>query len=682
MSDACCAPAPDAGTPRSDPGPVRIWQVGELQRAAWAAGLLAAAQIVALVAGGSALLVIELEVVAAVVAASTFVPGALRGLRHRRIGIGTLMTIAAVGALALGQIAEAALLGILFSIAEGMEHYAVSRTRRGLRALLGLVPPTATVLRGGRELTVSPDDLVIGDRLVLRPGERAATDGTVRSGRTSLDTSAITGESVPVEAGPGDALFAGSINGAAAIEVEVTARASDSSLARIVHIVEEAQERRGSGQRLADRIARPLVPAIMVLAVLVAGLGALLGDPMLWLERALVVLVAASPCALAISVPLTVVAAIGASSRHGALIKGGAALEQLGRVRAIALDKTGTLTRNRPEVVDVVAAPGHDRDDVLGAAAALEARSEHPLARAILDAAPDPRPADDVVAVAGHGLTGRVDGAVTRLGRPGWVEAGPLAADVERLQAGGATVVLVERDGDLLGAVAVRDELRPEAAEAIRRLRGLGIDVAMLTGDNERTAATLAEQAGIDTVHAGLRPEDKAALLPGLARGRTVAMVGDGVNDAPALASADVGIAMGAMGTDVAIETADVALMGEDLRHLPQNLAHARRARRIMLQNIGLSLLIIGALVPLAAFGVLGLATVVVIHESAEVLVILNAVRAARARTLPGLGSAPAVTAGEPTHVAVGPVTPDDGCGDACCGPTVRTAGTDAGSGR
>ncbi len=647
MGDACCGPGPTPGSANAgarvgaDEGPVRIWQVRELRFAALAAALLAAAWM-SHRAGAAEVVVTGLELVAAVVAASTFVPGALRNLRHGRIGVGTLMTIAAVGAVALGRVTEAALLGILFSIAEGLEHYAVTRTRRGLRALLGLVPPSASVLRGGRELTVSPSELVVGDVLILRPGERAATDGRIRTGRTSLDTSAITGESVPVEAGPGDDLYAGTINGGGAIEVDVTAPASDSSLARIVHIVEQAQERRGTGQRLADRVARPLVPSIMVLAALIAGMGALLGDPLLWLERALVVLVAASPCALAISVPLTVVAAIGAASRHGALVKGGAALEELGRVRAVALDKTGTLTRNRPEVVEVIATAGHDRDEVLATAAALESRSEHPLARAIL-AATDPlgsveiTPADDVTAVAGHGLTGVHDGSRVRLGRPGWVDAGALTADVERLQERGATVVLLERDDTLLGAVAVRDELRPEAAEAVRRLRDLGIEVAMLTGDNRRTATALAVQAGIDTVHAELRPQDKATLLPEIARGRRVAMVGDGVNDAPALATADVGIAMGAMGTDVAIETADVALMGEDLRHLPQTLAHARRARRIMLQNVGFSLLIIGALIPLATAGVLGLATVVVVHEAAEVLVILNAVRAARTRTLPVL---------------------------------------------
>ncbi|MBW0103736.1 cation-translocating P-type ATPase [Pseudonocardia sp. KRD291] len=677
MAEGCCGPESTAGVdghPVADEGPARIWQVRELQLAALAAVLLGAAWVLAR-AGVGSLPVTGVELIAAVIAASTFVPSVLRGLRHGRVGVGTLMTIAAVGAVALGQVPEAALLGILFSIAEGLEHYAVTRTRRGLRALLGLVPPTASVLREDGEVSVSPDQLVIGDVLILRPGQRAATDGRIRSGHTSLDTSAITGESVPVEAGPGDDLYAGTINGGGAIEVEVTAPAADSSLARIVHIVEQAQDRKGAGQRLADRIARPLVPAIMVLAALVAGLGAILGDPLLWLERALVVLVAASPCALAISVPLTVVAAIGASSRHGALIKGGAALEELGRIRAVALDKTGTLTRNRPVVVDIVPTPGTEPATVLENAAALEARSEHPLASAILAAAQDPRhaiaprTADEVTAVPGHGLTGTLDGVELRLGKPGWISPGPLLdADVRRLQEHGATVVLVERCGELLGAVAVRDELRPEASEAVRRIRELGIDVAMLTGDNQRTATALAEQVGIAVVHAELRPEAKAELLPAIARGRRVAMVGDGVNDAPALATADVGIAMGAMGTDVAIETADVALMGEDLRHLPQLLAHARRSRTIMLQNVGVSLLIIAALIPLAAFGVLGLATVVVVHETAEVLVILNAVRAARTRTEPGLTAAPARPRRH--HVTIEPPPEPE---DTCCAPAPRS---------
>ncbi|MCK2244147.1 MULTISPECIES: cation-translocating P-type ATPase [unclassified Crossiella] len=620
MSDACCGPQP-----ADTAGPARLWQVRELQLAALAAALFAAGWLIGEDPAGTGL-----TLAAAVAGAATFVPGAVRNLLRGRIGVGTLMTIAAIGAVALGQLTEAALLGVLFSLAEGLEHYAVARTRHGLRALLDLVPPTASVLRAGAEVQVPPEELGLGDRMLLRPGARAATDGVIRAGHTSLDLSAITGESVPVEAGHGEVVPAGAINGGGAIEVEVTALAADSSLARIVHIVEQAQERKGSGQRLADRIARPLVPAIMILAVLIAGLGALLGDPLLWLERALVVLVAASPCALAIAIPLTVVAAVGAASRQGALVKGGAALEELGRIGVVALDKTGTLTRNSPRVVDVRSADGVTRDQVLTAAAALEARSEHPLARAILAAANTVLAATDVTAVPGHGLHGVLDGAVLRLGKPGWITPGPLHTEVERLQEAGATVVLIECDNELLGAIAVRDELRAEAPEVVAQLGKLGIGVAMLTGDNARTATALATEAGISTVHADLRPEDKAALVTRLRGSRRIAMVGDGVNDAPALATAEVGIAMGAMGADVAIETADVALMGEDLRHLPQLLSHARRARRVMLQNVGLSLAIIGVLIPLAAFGVLGLATVVFVHELAEVLVILNAIRAAR----------------------------------------------------
>ncbi|MCR3750462.1 heavy metal translocating P-type ATPase [Lentzea californiensis] len=681
MADECCGPQEPrsrtttvqgdqqvddhGGDHGSEEGSGSLWQVRELQLAAVAAVLLAAGWWVG--SAGPELVGDGLTLASAVVGAASFVPGAVRGLLRRRVGVATLMTIAAIGAVALGQLTEAAMLGVLFSIAEGLEHYAIVRTRRGLRALLGLVPPTASVLRDGSELQVAPDELVVGDRMVLRPGERAATDGIIRSGHTNLDLSAITGESVPVEAGPGDTVHAGAINGGGAIEVEVAARASDSSLARIVHIVEEAQDRKGVGQRLADRIARPLVPAIMILAVLIAGLGALLGDPVVWLERALVVLVAASPCALAISIPLTVVAAVGAASRQGALVKGGAALEELGRIGTVALDKTGTLTRNAPRVVDVLPNGDNTRELVLAVAAALEARSEHPLARAILQAADTVPAADDVTAVPGRGLTGALDGVPVRLGKPGWVDAGALRGEVERLQQAGATVVLLERDGTLLGAVAVRDELRDEAPEVISRLRGLNIDTAMLTGDNTATATALAGKAGITTVHAELLPEDKAALVDRLRNGRKIAMVGDGVNDAPALATADVGIAMGAMGTDVAIETADVALMGEDLRHLPQVLAHARHARRVMLQNVGLSLAIIGVLIPLAAFGVMGLATVVLVHESAEVLVILNAIRAAKSTPLPEVTAvAPSTPQALNLTVASTPKQGDSGCCDAC----------------
>lgn len=659
MSEACCghdAPQVTTSDAGSHPGregePTRWWQVPTIRFAA-VAGLLLAAGYAAGWAGVPEPLVIGVKVAALAVGGWTFVPSAVRRLAGGRIGIDTLMSIAAVGAVLLGEIGEAAMLAFLFSVAEGLEEYALVRTRRGLRALLSLVPAQVTVRRSAGEQQVAADRVRVGDLMLVRPGERVATDGMIRAGRTSVDHSAITGESVPVEAGPGDAVYAGGINGTGAIEVEVTAAVADNSLARIVQIVEAEQSRKGASQRLADRISRPLVPAVLVAAVLVAALGSLFGDPTSWIERALVVLVAAAPCALALSVPVTVVAAVGAASRHGVLVKGGAALEALGRVRAVALDKTGTLTRNRPAVVDAATAEGVSRDRLLAVAAALEARSEHPLAAAILAAAGDDvTPADGVDAVPGAGMTGHLDGQRVTLGRPGWIDAADLAPAVERMQAGGATVVLVEADRRLLGAIAVRDELRPEAAEVVTALRRRGIGVTMLTGDNTTTAAALAATAGIDQVHAGLRPEDKASLVTRLRGRQPTAMVGDGINDAPALAAADVGIAMGAMGTDVAIETADVALMGEDLRHLPHALDHARRARIIMWQNIALSLAIIAALMPLALSGLLGLAAVVLVHELAEVAVIANGVRAGRVRPLP---PRPPVGGSEPTRRAAHP---------------------------
>ena len=671
MSDACCGTDDRATDPPAEPGtsiPAMppVWQIREFQLAA-AAGLLVLAGYLSQW-WSSPTVATGLFLAGAAVGGSTFVPGAVRRMVRGRIGVATLMTIALVGALLLGQFGEAAMLAFLFCISEALEDYSVSRTRRGLRALLALVPDTITILDAAdRPSTMRPDQLRVGDRMLIRPGERVGSDGTVLVGRSAVDTAAITGESIPVETGPGETVFAGSINGTGPLVVRATATVADNSLARVVAVVEQAQTRKGATARLADRIARPLVPAILVLAGLIAAVGSLLGDPAVWIERALVVLVAASPCALAISVPVTVVAAVGAASRSGVLIKGGAALEALGAVRTVAVDKTGTLTRNHPTVTEVVPAVGADPAAVLAVAAAVEARSEHPLAAAILGAADHVSSATEVQTVPGAGITGRVAGAPVRLGRPTWVEPGPLAGDVDRLQRAGSTVVVIERDARPLGLVAVRDELRPEAADVVRDLHAMGLRVAMLTGDNERTAHALAGQAGINgqDVHADLRPTDKAEIVQRLrgGRGGRVAMVGDGVNDAPALATADVGIAMGAMGSDVAIEAADVALMGNDLRHLPDALRRARRARRIMLQNVGLSLAIVAVLIPLAGFGVLGLAAVVFLHEIAEVFVIGNGVRAGRIRRPaavtaadPGLGDGPRPTPAE-----------DPSCD--CCGP-------------
>ena len=466
-----------------DHEPERLWEISELQFAA-VSGVLLLAALIAGWTDAPRPVVLALEAVALVVGAYTFVPSTLKRLAKGKIGVGTLMTIAAVGAVILGEVGEAAMLAFLFSISEGLEEYSLARTRRGLRALLSLVPDEATVLRDGTEIVVAPPNS--GRRPDAGQTRRADRDRRIiRHGRTALDMSAITGESVPVEAGPGDEVFAGSINGTGVLEVEVTTTAEDNSLARIVRIVEAEQSRKGASQRLADRIAKPLVPGVMIAATLIAVIGSLFGDPATWIERALVVLVAASPCALAISVPVTVVAAIGAASRLGALVKGGAALEALGAMRGVALDKTGTLTANRPAVIDVAITNGATRDQVLDVAAALEARSEHPLAAAILAAVDKVTPAIDVEAVTGAGLTGKRDGHTIRLGRPGWLDAGPSTDDVARMQQAGATAVLVEDNGTVIGAIAVRDELRPEAAEVVAQLRRDGYHVSMLTGDNK-----------------------------------------------------------------------------------------------------------------------------------------------------------------------------------------------------
>ena len=563
--------------------------------------------------------------------AYTFVPGALRKLFTKgKLGIGLLMTISATGAVILGYVEEAAALAFLYSIAEALEDKAMDRARAGLRALLKLVPDTALVKRGDATAEVEAKELRVGDVLVVRPGERIATDGTVRAGRSSLDTSAITGESIPVEVEPGTDVSAGSINTTGVLEVEATAAGTDNSLTTIVELVEQAQAEKGDRARLADRIARPLVPGVMILAVLVGVLGSLLsGDPELWITRALVVLVAASPCALAIAVPVTVVSAIGAASKFGVVVKSGAAFERFGGIRHLAVDKTGTLTRNEPTVTRVVTT-GATENEVLAWAASLEGHSTHPLAAAITKAVPDAPTAHDVTETAGRGITGTLGSARLAVGSPRWLDAGSLADQVQVMESEGMTVVIVHRGDRPAGAIGVRDELRPEVPEVIATLNRRGIGVTMLTGDNARTAAALAGQAGIMDVRAELRPEDKATAVAELSKSQPTAMIGDGINDAPALAAADVGIAMGAKGADAAIESADVAFTGHDLRLIPQALAHARRGRNIINQNVVLSIAIIVALLPLAITGVLGLAAVVLVHEVAEVVVILNGLRAAR----------------------------------------------------
>lgn len=573
----------------------------------------------------------------------TFIPGSLRqlvtGKGRSRMGVGLLMTIAAVGAVLLGHVGEAAALAFLFSISETLEDRAMDRAQQGLRALLSLMPNTARVVRDDVETTVPASEVQASDVLVVGAGDRVATDGTVIAGQSWLDTSAITGESIPVGVSPGSSVSAGSVNGSGTLRIQATSDGRDNSLTQIVRLVEQAQSAKGERARFADRIARPLVPAVLVASLLIVLFGFLVGDPATWTQRALVVLVAASPCAMAIAVPVTVISAVGAASKLGVVIKSGVAFEQLGTIQTVAFDKTGTLTENNPRVV----ATHFVVDDALPMAAAVESASSHPLSRAIVAAAAEPGINNTDVALTAHkvqeqpgrGLIGVVEGKRVRVGSPRWIPTdgtGELADRVAEMSQAGMSVVVVEVDGTPAGVLGIRDELRPEAAAAVQALADQGMRSVMLTGDQEVTAQAIAAQAGIplDRVWAGQLPADKARVVAELVDKSPTAMIGDGINDAPALAAATVGIAMGVTGSDAAIESADVAFTGSDVRLIPVALAHARRGRRIMTGNIGLALAIIVVLFPLALFGVLGLAAVVLVHEVAEVIVIGNGLRAGR----------------------------------------------------
>lgn len=573
----------------------------------------------------------------------TFIPGSLRqlvvGKGRSRMGVGLLMTIAAVGAVLLGHVGEVAALAFLFSISETLEDRAMDRAQQGLRALLSLMPNTARVVRDDMETTMPASEVQTSDVLVVGAGERVATDGTVIAGQSWLDTSAITGESIPVGVCPGSSVSAGSVNGSGTLRIQATSDGRDNSLTQIVRLVEQAQSAKGERARFADRIARPLVPAVLVASLLIVLFGFLVGDPATWTQRALVVLVAASPCAMAIAVPVTVISAVGAASKLGVVIKSGVAFEQLGTIQTVAFDKTGTLTENNPRVVATHFVTG----DALPMAAAVESASSHPLSRAIVAAATEPGTNNTDVALTAHevqeqpgqGLIGVVEGKRVRVGSPRWIPtdgAGELADRVAEMSQAGMSVVVVEVDGTPAGVLGIRDELRPEAAAAVQALADQGMQSVMLTGDQEVTAQAIAAQAGIpsDRVWAGQLPADKARVVAELVDKSPTAMIGDGINDAPALAAATVGIAMGVTGSDAAIESADVAFTGSDVRLIPVALAHARQGRRIMTSNIGLALAIIVVLFPLALFGVLGLAAVVLVHEVAEVIVIGNGLRAGR----------------------------------------------------
>ncbi|MGH9235870.1 MAG: heavy metal translocating P-type ATPase [Acidimicrobiales bacterium] len=599
---------------------------------AWAVGL--AADL-----AGSDALSAGLYVVAIAVGSVYPARSMWMALRSGRLTISTLVVVAALGAIGLGVLEEAALLVVVFSLGEVLEEYAADKARGSIRALMTLVPPTASRRQpDGTTVSVAVEALVPGEVVLVRPGERVPTDGEVVAGRSAVDQGPVTGESIPAEVRPGSSVFGGTVNGAGALEVRVNREYADTTVARIIRQVEDAQAHQGEVQRFADRFGAIYTPAMFLLAIVVAIAGVSAGgDASDWLYRALVVLTVSCSCALVISVPVAVVAAISRAARDGILVKGGAHLETLGRLRVVAFDKTGTLTWGRPQLVDAIALDGAAQRPVIALAAAVETGSEHPLADAILDAAEargiQPAPAVDTHAVPGLGVQATVAGRQLFVGRPD----GRVALDettarrIEKLEKDGKTVVVLAERDHLLGVLAIADQLRPDVADTVRRLHRLGVTrTVMLTGDNDRTAAAVAAAAGIDDYRARLMPDDKTTAVQELKRHGAVAMIGDGINDAPALATADVGIAMGAAGTDVAIETADVALMADDLAKLPQAIHLGHRALRNIRQNIALSLLTIAVLVVAALSGALTLTTGLLLNEGTALLIIANALRLLR----------------------------------------------------
>lgn len=582
--------------------------------------------------------------------AGAYVSGGYNLARHAiptilsgRFDVEFLMLAGAAGAAFLGEWAEGAFLLFLFSLGHALEHFAMERARDAINALGKLTPKTARVRRAEGEVEIPVEQLRLGDVAIVRPGDRIAVDGTIRQGASAVDQSPITGESVPVEKAQGEGVFAGSINGNGALEVEVTKLAQDTTMARVIRMVEEAQAQKSPTQSFAEKFENIFVPSVLAVVCLAAIAPPLLGW-LGWKEallRAISTLVAASPCALALATPAAVLAGIAQAARNGVLIKGGVHLENLGSLNAIALDKTGTITRGRPAVTDIVPI-GRSEDDLLRLTAAVETRSSHPLAQAVVRSAQERKlalpTAGELQNLQGRGVQSKVEGRLIRIGNVRMFEEAritlpdTLKNQAQSLSESGKPIMLVGIGDEVAGLIALADELRTETPSALKALREMGISaLIMLTGDNARVAQTIAKTAGVTDVRADLLPEDKVTAIKDLLRQHgQVAMVGDGVNDAPALANATVGIAMGAGGTDVALETADVALMGDDLSKLPFAVALSRQSRRIIKQNLWISLGVIAILVPSTLFGFARLGVAVVFHEGSTLLVVLNALRLLR----------------------------------------------------
>jgi Cd2+/Zn2+-exporting ATPase len=584
---------------------------------------------------------------------------AFENLRARRFEIDTLMLVAAAGAAALGEWAEGALLLFLFSLGHSLEHYAMGRAKRAIEALAKLAPERALVRRDGQVVEVDVGTLNPGDVVLVKPNERLPADGLVVLGTSSVNQAPVTGESVPVDkqpvADPQAALasfdrlppenrvFAGTINGSGALEMMVAKRAGESTMARVVRLVTEAQAQRSPTQNFTDKFEKIFVPAVLILVVLLLGAGLVIDEPFsATFYRAMAVLVAASPCALAISVPSAVLSGVARAARSGVLVKGGAPLENLGTLTAIAFDKTGTLTEGKPRLTDVVPANGASEAELLSVALAVEQHSDHPLAAAIVAGAREKLGAGqpalevrDVKSVTGRGVQARLGNDVVHIGKAVMfkeIDGAPVPPDVvvanDGLIANGRTTMLVRHGGRYLGILGVMDTPRASAPAVMQALKALGIErLIMISGDNQRVADAVAQSVGLTEARGDLMPDDKVEAIKKL-RGDTgkVAMVGDGVNDAPAMANATVGIAMGAAGSDVALETADVALMADDLAQLPLAVGLSRATSRVIKQNLWVSLGVVAMLIPATILG-LNIGIAVLFHEGSTLLVVINALR-------------------------------------------------------
>lgn len=569
----------------------------------------------------------------------------LRNVTRLEFDMKTLMTVAVIGGAIIGEWGEVAVVVILFAISEALERFSMDRARKSIQSLMDIAPNDALIKRNGQEFTAHVDDIVVGDVMIVKPSQKIAMDGIVVRGHSSVNQAAITGESVPVEKAVDDEVFAGTLNEEGLLEIKITKLVEDTTISKIIHLVEEAQGERAPAQAFVDKFAKYYTPIIMVVAALVAIIPPLFtgGNWSTWVYQGLAVLVVGCPCALVISTPISIVSAIGNAAKKGVLVKGGVYLEEMASLKAMAFDKTGTLTKGVPVVTDfTLLNPQHDQRQLFAIVAALENRSQHPLASAIVAKAEDEQlpyhdyTVENVTALTGKGITGIVNGETYYVGSPKLFQERlpmrditPLAQDIKSLQQQGKTAMLVGTETELLAIVAVADEVRPSSKEVIGKLHETGIaKTVMLTGDNERTAHAIGQAVGVADIQAELMPEDKLRFIKQLQEKHGhVAMVGDGVNDAPALAAATVGIAMGGAGTDTALETADIALMGDDLKKLPFTVKLSRKTLNIIKANIAFAIAIKLAALLLVVPGWLTLWIAILSDMGATVLVALNSMR-------------------------------------------------------